>query len=108
MRVHVAGLGKLGLPVALALEQAGHTITGWDISETRRDQILSGNAPEAAHEPQLRLYLARTRLELLPVVPADAEIVLVAVQTPHQPEFEGVTPLERPAQDFAYTWLRAA
>ena len=37
-----------------------------------------------------------------------AEIVFVAVQTPHEPEYEGVTRLPDERVDFDYTWLRGA
>ena len=33
MNIGFMGLGKLGLPCALAAERAGHTIYGFDISE---------------------------------------------------------------------------
>ena len=34
MRVGFLGLGKLGLPVALAIESKGHYVCGTDISDT--------------------------------------------------------------------------
>lgn len=108
MRVHFVGLGKLGLPVALALEAAGHDLTGWDVSEQRRRDIEARRVPEEGHEAGLTELLATTRLRLVERVPTDAEIVLIAVQTPHKPEFEGATPLERGPEDFDYTALRSA
>lgn len=112
MRIAVVGLGKLGLPVALTLAKAGHEVMGWDASETRRQQILDKDAPEASYEPHLADYLATTEIPLLPIPQLigelDPEIVLVCVQTPHEPDFEGVTPLERDPQDFSYAHLRGA
>src|SRR4029079_9525309 len=37
-----------------------------------------------------------------------ADLILVAVQTPHQPEFEGITRLSDERADFDYTYLRDA
>ena len=31
MKIGFVGLGKLGLPVALAIEDKGHTVLGYDI-----------------------------------------------------------------------------
>lgn len=103
----MVGLGKLGLPVALALEHAGHEVSGWDASERRREQIEARRVPEAAHEPHVAEYLAETRLRLQPIL-GRADVILIAVQTPHKPEFEGCTPLEREPEDFDYTTLREA
>lgn len=115
MRVGVVGLGKLGLPVALTLERAGHNVMGWDADMQRRlsiGQAKLGISPvsEADHEPYLTEYLAESKLRLLSVtaMAAQADILLVCVQTPHEPDFEGVTPLEREPQDFDYSYLRAA
>lgn len=108
MRIFFQGLGKLGLPVALALEAAGHEVAGWDVSEQRRAQILARNVPEAAHEPGVAELLAKTGLVLQPLVSIDVDIVMIAVQTPHKPEFEGCVPLDRDPEDFDYTALREA
>ena len=37
-----------------------------------------------------------------------AEILFVAVQTPHDPRYEGITPLPAQRVDFDYTYLRSA
>ena len=110
MRIHFVGLGKLGLPVALALEQAGHTLSGWDTSEARREQIQCREVAEEAHEPLLGDFLRESRITLLPLdgLQHPPDVVMVAVQTPHQPEFEGCVPLSREPQDFDYTHLREA
>lgn len=108
MKVHLVGLGKLGLPVALALERAGHTLTGWDVSEQRRRQIELRSVPEDGYEPDVGFLLSRSEIKLVERVPADTEIVLVAVQTPHKPEFEGCVPLDREPEDFDYEALSNA
>ena len=39
MNVGFLGLGKLGLPVALAVESKGHNVCGYDISKTTIENI---------------------------------------------------------------------
>ena len=39
MRVGFLGLGKLGLPVCLAVEDKGHKVYGYDISEQTINDI---------------------------------------------------------------------
>ena len=81
MKVGFVGLGKLGLPCALASEAAGHEVMGWDTNVEKPEQIVKW-----------------------------ADIVFVAVQTPHQPQFEGTTRLadERADFDYGYLWNAVA
>ena len=44
----------------------------------------------------------------VPEIARWAEVILVCVQTPHDPEFEGCTPLTKAPRDFDYTYLREA
>ena len=39
MKIGFMGLGKLGLPVALAVESKGHEVYGYDISEKTLNNI---------------------------------------------------------------------
>ena len=41
MNVGFLGLGKLGLPVALSIEDNGHKVAGFDISQSVLDMIES-------------------------------------------------------------------
>lgn len=112
LRVGVVGLGKLGLPVALTLEAAGHTVFGVESNLTRLAQIAAKNVPEADYEAGLGDLLLRSRLKLVDMDQLirgyNPEIILVCVQTPHDPDFEGITPLRRAPQDFDYSYLKAA
>jgi UDPglucose 6-dehydrogenase len=108
MRIGMVGAGKLGLPVALAIEAAGHEVKVWDPSPAVQDYIAYRSIPyveEGAQE-----LLSETRIE---VVPPDelakwANICFVAVQTPHDPAFEGVTRLTDDRADFDYRFLAEA
>jgi UDPglucose 6-dehydrogenase len=111
MKLGVVGLGKLGMPVALALAHSGHDVMGYDVDPERmqKDRFPHrelGPAGEPSIEPLLRE--SSIRFGSLEDVVAHAEIVFVAVQTPHEPEYEGVTRLPDQRVDFDYTWLRAA
>lgn len=114
MNIAFIGLGKLGLPVALTLARfGGHIVTGWDTSETVRGAIQDGNWPHA--EPHVndlldtehRFQLA-TAANLVPSVAA-ADLICVAVQTPHPPGYGGETARgARPPRDFDYGPLCSA
>jgi UDPglucose 6-dehydrogenase len=99
------GLGKLGLPVALAIESRGHDVIGYDINpavdgyiQTRQIPYQEDGAPELLEE---------TRLRVAPVadVVRMSELIFVPVQTPHEPEFEGTTRLPEGRIDFDYNYL---
>lgn len=108
MNVSWCGLGKLGLTCALALEKhGGHQVIGYDPSP-RAAQILAGEAPppeEAGIEALLdgaTLKLAASPAEL---VAATDGIVMVSVQTPHDPRYGGETLVTERPVDFEYAYL---
>lgn len=106
MKIGVLGLGKLGLPIALALENVGHQVNGYDPSESVQQILHTGVLPY--QEVQAQELLDRSQIGMLdPVTLANwADLVLVAVQTPHDPDFEGITPIEgREPVDFDYSYL---
>lgn len=102
MKIGFVGLGKLGLPTALAFESRGHRVFGHDpspsVAETLRYRTYRA---DEANVPEL---LAHTRLELrsLDDTLRDAELVFVTIQTPHHAAFEGVTRLPAERRDFDY------
>lgn len=108
MKIGMIGLGKLGLPVALAIEAAGHEVAGYDPSPVVKEIRETATLPyveEGAQE-----LLSKTKLQFLqPDEIADwADLVFVAVQTPHQPQFEGATRLPEERADFDYGYLADA
>jgi UDPglucose 6-dehydrogenase len=111
LNVGIVGLGKLGTPVALALALKGHDVIGCDIDPRRmqKDSFPGreiGPNGEPSIEPLLRA--STLRFGSLADVIAESEIIFVAVQTPHEPEYEGVTRLPDERVDFDYTWLKEA
>lgn len=107
MNVGFAGLGKLGLPVALAIESKGHTVVGYDPADGPREMLRTRRL--MYREAGAAELLEGSRIEILPVeeVVRRSELVFVTIQTPHEPRFEGVTRLPADTRDFDYTHLRA-
>ena len=58
MKVGFLGLGKLGLPCALALDDAGHQVFGYDISQETMKNIANKVLPyrEAVSYTHLRAH----------------------------------------------------
>ena len=111
MRVGFVGLGKLGTPVALAVSLAGHDVMGYDLDPKRMQkesfpQREIGPNGESTIEPLLRE--SSLRFGSLAEVVAHSEIIFVAVQTPHEPLYEGVTRIPDERADFDYRYLRQA
>lgn len=108
----VVGLGKLGLPIAVALALRGHEVLAYDIDPSRMSlDALSryelgpdGSRPLVdCVDESLSLHF----VDLHKVVTA-SECVFVVVQTPHEPLFEGITPLPDSRADFGYDALIGA
>lgn len=110
--IGVVGLGKLGLPIAATLALHGHTVIGYDRLESRMD-LASLSPREAGPDgttalvdcigPDLSLEFAG-----LEVMLSVADCVFVVVETPHDPAYEGVTPLPSGRADFSYDALASA
>lgn len=108
MNIGWIGLGKLGLPCALALESKGHQILGYDVSPT----VVQGIERRRMHyrEEGAQELLDKTRIALCSVrdIVETCDLIFCAVQTPHDPRYEGVTPVPRTTADFDYTHLERA
>jgi UDPglucose 6-dehydrogenase len=111
MNIGFIGLGKLGLSCAVAIALKGHRVIGYDIDPTLLSKAPR-SYPEAGPDGQepFEPYLKATKLEFgsLSEVVAQSDIIFVAVQTPHQPEYEGITRIPEDPADFSYTYLVSA
>lgn len=115
MRVGWIGLGRLGLPCALALADAGHDVTGYDVNPLIRELWSKGGGFDelgyvepGVNELADRVGGAPEHLQIADTVEAvvrGAEVVFVAVQTPHAPEYGGTTPVPGDTRDFEYGYL---
>jgi UDPglucose 6-dehydrogenase len=108
MKIGFMGLGKLGLPVALAIEAAGHKVMGYDPSPVVLDIFSDRSIPYL--EQGANDLFSRSKIDLWnPMDMAEwADLIFVTVQTPHEPRFEGATRLPEERADFDYTYLREA
>ena len=102
------GLGKLGLPSALAIESKGHTVVGYDLNPNVKQYIEKKTIPYI--EQSVPELLQKTKIEVLSLaeVLKRSEIIFVAVQTPHDPLYEGITKLPSTTADFNYDYLKSA
>lgn len=107
MNIGFLGLGKLGLPVSLAVEDKGHKIFGYDISKDTLDDIK--NRKIRYKEEWVDKFLPNTKLEINNIdnLVKNSEIIFVPIQTPHDPEYEGVTRIPQKRIDFDYTYLKS-
>ncbi|MFI6510114.1 NAD(P)-binding domain-containing protein [Streptosporangium sp. NPDC050855] len=110
MNVGWIGLGKLGAPCAMALHHlAGHDVIGYDIDRARVERMFSegGDQGEQGFADLIDsgpLKLAHTVAEVV----AHADVVFVAVQTPHAPAYGGEAPAPYDRRDFEYGFLTQA
>jgi UDPglucose 6-dehydrogenase len=87
MKVAMIGVGKLGAPCADEMHKAGHTVTGYDINpqETTLFPVV-GSIKEAVE---------------------GAEMIFIAVPTPHDPKYGGETPTAYlDPKDFDYSIVK--
>lgn len=91
MNIGFVGLGKLGLPVALAVESKGHKVFGYDISNKVKSIIEAKKIPYKEIWAQKYLEKSKIKFSSLSEVVKNSEIIFVPIQTPHDPLYEGVT-----------------
>jgi UDPglucose 6-dehydrogenase len=111
MKIGFVGLGKLGYPCALAASIRGHDVMGYDI-----DPAVMNNDPKPYHETAVDGYTSintlldrsTIRFGSLPEVLRHSELMFVAVQTPHDARYEGITRLPEERVDFDYRYLISA
>lgn len=106
VKVGMIGLGKLGLPVALAMESKGMVVRGHDPHKPDGPVCLYPLPDEDGIEPLMKAS-AICNCALSDVV-GWADVIFVAVQTPHAKELDGARLLPEHRADFGYDHLRTA
>lgn len=107
-KIAVIGLGKLGFPVAVTMGQS-HDVIGYDVNPTlltwKRDTTEKGPRGEKIEQwiPSAKLSFAGSMKGAIDA----ADIIFVAIQTPHDPRFEGITTLPDERKNFQYSHLIA-
>jgi len=111
MKVGIIGLGKLGLPVAVAMAHTGeHDVMGYDIDESRMTHEPQTYQERGLTTPHFNDDLCTSPIHFgsLESVVDHSEILFVAVQTPHNPKYEGITKIPAKRVDFDYDYLKSA
>lgn len=103
MKVGMIGLGKLGLPVATCMAAKGIEVLGHDpfVKEYPEDLSYEDGFAHLTNQGQITF-------SDLDTVVRECDPIFVAVQTPHQPEYEGITPIPETRVDFDYSHLKDA
>lgn len=102
------GLGKLGLPCALASEHAGHEVVGYDPNPAVKDYIRDKKIPYREEGTPELLQNTKIRVVSVQEMVDFSDLIFVAVQTPHNPRFEGTTRIPEERVDFDYSYLIGA
>jgi len=105
MNIGMIGLGKLGLPVALAIEKMGHDVYGYEIDLGTVNNICDRKIPYTEEGAQELLNESKLQLATPKVLFEKCDLVFVAVQTPHDPKYEGTTRIPSDRKNFDYTYL---
>ena len=105
MKIGFMGLGKLGLPCALAIESRGHEVIGFDYDPKIEKYLAESKIPYK--EKDAENYLPTTKIKMVDPydMVGECDIIFVTVQTPHNEEFEGITRLPEKRVDFNYHYL---
>ena len=113
MHIGFIGLGKLGLPCAVATAAKGHSVVGYDVnpainsSKHPRELLYTQEADETGRG-DIQAMLDSTKLRIvdsLEEVISHSELIFIAVQTPHQSQYEGHIPIPDTREDFNYDYL---
>ena len=106
MNIGFIGLGKLGLPCALAVESRGHKVVGYDPSEQVKDIIDTKKLQYQEIWAQEHLDKSKIEIKSVKNVVGESDIIFVPIQTPHGEKFEGTTRIPDEREDFDYTFLK--
>ena len=106
MKIGFVGLGKLGLPVALAVESKGHQVFGYDISPHVKESLTKKklNYKELGADDLIKN--TNITFTSLSNVIKKSDIIFVPIQTPHDPRYEGTTKMPKKRIDFDYSFLK--
>jgi UDPglucose 6-dehydrogenase len=106
--IGIMGMGKLGLPVALAIEAHGYTVIGNDVSPEPAKYLAQRRIP--FKEAHIQGFLDQTQIAMvdLHTLVGESDMIFCAIQTPHEAKYEGTTRLPDDRADFNYAYLKKA
>jgi UDPglucose 6-dehydrogenase len=118
MKIGFIGTGKLGLPVSLMYCSKGHDLLCYDVNPsfyTGGDPVNLLYPEELCPEKKMSLQkwfsenplISKYRhTKSLEEILRSSDIIFVAVQTPHQKKYEGITRIPTERADFDYLYLK--
>ena len=108
-RIGLIGCGKLGLPVALALDSFGFDVCVTDINKDVEQYLITRKIPykEELADELLKVHKI-TWYEHIGEVIRSSDVIFMPIQTPHDSRYEGITRLPPERKDFDYIYLRKA
>lgn len=106
MNVGFLGLGKLGLPCALAIASKGHSVYGYDIDLNVKKYIEEKKIPYREEGVEELLQDFTVHFTDIENVVNSSDIIFVPIQTPHEYKYEGCTRIPEERDDFNYEWLK--
>ena len=109
MKVGIVGLGKLGMPVAVAMDFRGHEVRGYDKNPDRMSRGAYPSLEDGLGDGrtfQDALATSGIQFTELKELVTESDIIFVAVETPHNPQYEGITRLPDERVDFNYLSLK--
>jgi len=107
-KIGFVGLGKLGLPVALAINSRGYEVNGYDINPEVEEYLKNRSIPYQEIYSDKYLKEHTINFTNLDTVVKESSIIFVPVQTPHDPLYEGATRIPKSRVDFNYDALVSA
>jgi len=107
MKIGFVGLGKLGLPCALAIDSKGHSVYGYDINPDVKKTLDEKKLPYREEGADALLQTHNIKWGSIKDVVVNSDIIFVPIQTPHLPKYEGDTRIPSERSDFDYEWLKS-
>ena len=104
--IGMLGMGKLGLPCLMAMEAKGYKVIGTDPDPSVGEILETRELPYREEGAEALLEKANASLVSVQDLAQQSDIIFVAIQTPHDPLYEGVTRLPETRVDFDYSYLR--
>jgi len=105
-KVGFIGLGKLGLPCALAIDSLGHRVWGYDIDSKVLEYLQDRKIPYQEEGANELLENHNINYGTIKDVVKNSDIIFVPIQTPHDYKFEGCTRIPDDRSDFNYEPLK--
>jgi len=105
-KIGFIGLGKLGLPVAIAVSSK-FEVMGYDVNPALMKKRTYEHKEEGLWGKSFQELFDESNITFnsLEEICKECSIIFVAVQTPHLPAYEGITRMPEERADFNYTYL---